>query len=175
MDIYGEPPRLDAYSESTEATCPSRARRTPSRTHLTPRAPRILSIAIPSHMESTASQNDTHVAHEPLHLASQPSATPLEKVKLRMDMDPPASVTTMTADLRDLSRARPHPAPSLSILSPVRAAMQQLDYRVAELEILQTNLAPFPITNPLPQNFNCIRRYSSSLTNPSIPNCISPT
>ena len=51
-----------------------------------------------------------------------------------MVLDSPASVTTMAADLQDLSRARPPPAPSHSFLSPVRAAMQQLDYRVADLE-----------------------------------------
>ena len=43
----------------------------------------------------------------------------------------------MAADLRDLSRAKPPPAPALFMLSPVRAAMQQLDYRVAELERFQ--------------------------------------
>ena len=77
-----------------------------------------------------ATQADTHVAHDSQHLP----ATTLEKWKSRMVLDSPASVTTMAADLQDLSRARPPPAPSHSFLSPVRAAMQQLDYRVADLE-----------------------------------------
>ena len=65
-----------------------------------------------------------------------------------MVFDFPASVTTMAADLRDLSRAKPPPAPALSMLSPVRAAMQQLDYRVAELERLQTDPASSSSTHP---------------------------
>ena len=64
-----------------------------------------------------------------------------------MVLDSPDSVTTMAADLRDESQTRP-PAPSLSISNPVRAAMQQLDYRVAELDRLQTDTASSSSSQP---------------------------
>ena len=125
----------------------------PSRPHLTPGAPaytfhELNPIALPSHTASTACQADTHVVHGPLPLASQPPATPLEKRKPRIVFDSPASVTTMAADLRHLSRARPPPAPSFSSLSPVRATIQQLDYRVAELDRLQTDPASSSSNQP---------------------------
>ena len=120
---------------------------------ISPHAPRVYFPRVGSHspqsrMESKASQADTHVAHEPLHLASQPTATALEKGKSRIALGTPASVTTIAADMRDLSRERTHLAPSLSILSPVRAAMQQLDYRFSELEILQTDPASSSSNQP---------------------------
>jgi len=109
-----------------------------ARPHLTPRTPAypfqaLAHIALRIRMESTASHAHTLVAHDSHHPALQPTASPLEKGKSRMVLDSPASGTTMAADLRDLSRARPPPAPSLSMLSPLRAAMQQLDYRGAQV------------------------------------------
>lgn len=100
--------------------------------------PRIIStnwvlMSFASRMESTASQADTYVAHGPSHITSQPPYTPYGKRLIVDDFGFPASIATMVADLRDLSRVIPPPAPSLSILSLVLDVMK-LGYRVAEVK-----------------------------------------
>ena len=113
-ESQGEQSTLDAYGECVEGTRPRRARSTPTRPHLTPRTHAypfhvLAHIALPTRMEPTAPHAETPVAHNPQHSASHTPATPLEKGKSRMVLDSPDSVTTMAADLRDLSRAKPPP------------------------------------------------------------------